>query len=272
MIQLGLHNEVESNSLVLLMLNNVVRYSNDLNKINFSSLKKQEQNLLFEILFRINDHGTAPVSFTVMQIKNMLFKNNTLAEVTSLVKSLKAHFFSLNFTQQLDDGEYEVYCTMNLFSVMDIEIDKKTKNLKMLTLQVAEPFAYIVNELTDNFTRFERAEFVMLQSKYSKSLFRLLKHYQTNGLAQFNWDEFLVLMGIPKSYQLSDIERRILKPSVKELNRFSDQADMFKDLSSHGVDHPAFRNLVYEKVRSKSGKGRRVVAIRFMFDLELVLP
>ncbi len=254
------------------MSNKVVRYSNDLNKINLSSLKEQEQNLLFEILLRINDHGTAPMSFTVMQLKNMIFKNNTLSEVTSLVKSLKDHFFSLNFTQLLDDGEREVYRTMNLFSVMEIEIDKKTKNLKMLTLQVAEPFAYIINELTGNFTRFELAEFVMLQSKYSKTLFRLLKQYRTSGWAQFNWEDFLVLMGIPKSYQISDIEKRILKPVVKELNWDGGQADMFKDLSSHGVDHPAFRNLVYEKVRSKSGKGRKVIAIRFMFDPENALP
>ncbi|MEE6591683.1 replication initiation protein, partial [Campylobacter coli] len=66
-----------------------------------------------------------------------------------------------------------------------------------ITLKINPDFAYLVNQLTTNFTAFELEEFIALSGKYAKTLYRLLKQFRTTGKAYFEWDEFCKVMDIP---------------------------------------------------------------------------
>ncbi len=56
----------------------------------------------------------------------------------------------------------------------------------------------------NDFTRFELAEFVELEGKYTKTLYRLLKQYRQKGLMMMDWQKFKEIMDIPKAFLTKD--------------------------------------------------------------------
>ncbi|WP_162166970.1 replication initiation protein, partial [Campylobacter fetus] len=81
-----------------------------------------------------------------------------------------------------------------------------------------------LNNLETGFTAFELAEFSSLSSKYTQTLYRLLKQFKSTGYRSIKWAEFIEIMDIPTSYRMFDIERQILNPAIAELTQ---EADIF---------------------------------------------
>lgn len=102
-----------------------------------------------------------------------------------------------------------------LFPMFDINLENQT-----LTVRVNEEFKFILNNLVKNFTRFELKDFIGLQSKYSKTLFRLLKQFKTTGNYEVTLNDFIAKMDIPKSYRIKDITDKIINPTLKELQNY----------------------------------------------------
>jgi hypothetical protein len=76
-------------------------------------------------------------------------------------------------------------------------------------------------------------------------------------------------MQVPKSYQMTHIDNKIIKPSIKELTWDNGQPDMLTDY--RGADRPCFKNLSVEKIKGKGrGRGGAVVALKFTWEPELV--
>lgn len=127
-------------------------------------------------------------------------------------------------------------------------------------MQVNPQFEYILNQLTANFTAFELSEFIALSGKYTKTLYRLLKQYRTTGKAYFEWEEFCRIMDIPEKFAMCDIDKRILKPAIKELSKERNLFDQVR---------VPFKNLAYEKEKAKGrGRGGKVSGITFTFKPE----
>ena len=117
----------------------------------------------------------------------------------------------------------------------------------MINVGVNEKFKYILNEITQNFTKFELEEFTSIRSSYAKTAYRQLKRFRKTGYAIFTIDQFRELLCIPKSYQISHITDNILKPIQSELSQY-------------------FRSLKIKKVKAK---GRRTIThIEFTFQGE----
>ena len=256
----------------------VVAYSNDLKQISLGTLNEQEQNLLFSLLVRLKDKGHAPVVFSNTDLAKMVVKNYTAKELTKLVLSLRDHFFKLDFTQIIPQGDGgRVLKTINLFKTMEIKLDSD-EEISILTLEVNEHFEYILSKLKSNFTKFELANFLVLKGKYSKTLFRLLTQYKNMGKAYkqpvnsitFDWKNFKELMGIPKSsiYTTARIEKQILEPAIGEISWT--QIDILTNYN--GVEFPYFINLQYKKIKKNpTKKTSPVVKIEFTWDRDDLL-
>ncbi|HDX6325275.1 TPA: replication initiation protein, partial [Campylobacter fetus subsp. venerealis] len=127
---------------------------------------------------------------------------------------------------------------------------------KTLQASISPKFLYILNNFeSGNFTMFELAEFSSLSSKYTQTLYRLLKQYKTTGYLTIKWADFIEIMDIPKSYPIGMIDSRVLKPAIAELTQ---EADIFNQ------NNPIFKKLIYKKIRGK-GRGRPVESIEFYF-------
>lgn len=252
------------------MATKIVTVSNDFNQVALGSLREQEQNLFFSILVKLKNKRHEPVIFTPFELNSMLSKHYTETQLTTFVKDLKEHFFKLDFRTEFyyeNGGVAEE--SINLFKRMRIEYtDEKKTTVKSLLIEVNEQFEYMLNALKANFTSFELASFLTLNSKYSKTLFRLLKQYKTTGSAYFEWSKFKELMGVPtaKKYDFYTIEQKIIKPCVKDLSW--NQLDLFKNYN--GYEKPFFEELTYKKIKKNPhGKTSPIVAIEFSFKPQI---
>lgn len=121
------------------------------------------------------------------------------------------------------------------------------KSEKYLEISTSPRLIHILNSITADFTKFELEEIVSLKSSYSKNMFRLLKQYKHTGFLKFKIEDFRARLDIPQSYQMNDINKRVLKPIINELGHL-------------------FPNLHINKV--KATKGRKMAYIEFVFEPE----
>ncbi len=121
------------------------------------------------------------------------------------------------------------------------------KEKETVTVKVNEDFKWVLNELA-NWTTFELSEFVSIKGSYVKEIYRRAKQFRMNGYWIVEMDEFNRLLVIPKSYRMSDINKVVLTPTTDELRKI-------------------WPNFKIQKKYGK-GRGRPVVALKFVFDKE----
>ncbi|BDB65810.1 replication initiation protein (plasmid) [Helicobacter cinaedi] len=243
------------------MSNVIVKYHNDLNKIQLPSFTEQEQNMLFSILAKVKDAENGKIRLFTEDI--LTNKVESSEYFTAVMDSLKNKFFKASFRQIVETRTEIIDSHFHLFNTMDIHYQKKDPNdmhdnskiFCYMDLQVNPRFAYLINELTANFTRFELTEFISLSGKYTKTLYRLLKQYRNTGYMRTEWREFMRIMDIPYTRQ-TDIDQFILKPALKELTKPRNLFD---------IERVPFKNLSYKKI--KKG-GNKISEIEFRFDID----
>lgn len=248
-------------------MKDIVKYHNDFNKITLPNFTAQEQNILMGIICKIKDRNCEKITFTPQELLELATKNLTNIELGEIVSILGDKFFKADFKILLKDEEKQIYksARFSLFTEFYISShDKQLKDIISVELAVNPRFAYLINELTANFTSFELKEFIGLNSKYAKTLYRLLKQFRSSGKCTIysnKWQEFREYMGIPQSYQICDIDKKVLKPTLQEL---SAERDLFNNKA------PIFENLTYKKIKDPKGRGRggKVVGIEFYFTPE----
>lgn len=237
------------------MSNLAVKYDNKMNLLSFKELEKIEANLFFSIVARLKEKGTESVTLNFSEITEFLDKNLTTKELAKMLDRGVGKIVqtAIRWRIETETERKTIYFTLfNEFEINDIN--------KTLKASISPKFLYILNNFENgNFTMFELAEFSSLSSKYTQTLYRLLKQFRTTGYLTIKWADFIEIMDIPKSYSMGDIDKQILKPSIKELTQ---EADIFNQ------SNPIFKKLIYKKIRGK-GRGRPVERIEFYFMPEI---
>ncbi|ARJ57098.1 replication initiation protein [Campylobacter cuniculorum] len=157
-----------------------------------------------------------------------------------------------------DEGKGEI----KIFQFFDVIIVDNFKEILKLKIN---PYAYFILSKFNNFMSFDMNEFCSFENKYTKTLFRLLKQYE-NGVSEtgadnlnkksiyMNKDEFQKFIDNSNNYNYNvyDLEKKTIKPSIKELN-----------LGSY-----SFKNVDYERIYAdnKNTKMRKVKGFRFIFE------
>lgn len=246
-------------------MNEIVKHHNDFNKLSLGNFSELEQNLLFGILTNCQNKSIVDIEIQADDLKRFVDRTNaTQEQLFKLVDDLATNFFKLDFTRikECPDGskEKEIYNLFSRFTMKYYGKNDKDPNarLEKIILRVNSDFAYLINELTGDFTQYELEEFLYLRGKYSKSLYRLLKGTRTTGYYIKKWQDFKDLMGIPESMSASMIETRILKPCVEKLS---------ETIKTHLFDaRIPFENLKYKLKKESSKRGKsQVTHIEFYF-------
>ncbi len=225
-------------------------YHNNTNKVNLGKLSEREANLLFAIFQKLKDQGNTLIRFEPQDLKRMLnidISNERLSEVVvKLWDSIKtADFWKISETETSIIQENYM-----LFSRCKIELNKPSKDLKYLEVQLNDSYHYLLNNLgMGQYTSFNLLEFQRVRGKYAKTLYRLLKQYKSTGILSVEWDQFRELLDIPKEYKMENIDQKVLTPSLKELRKI----------------YP-FEHLSYKKERRNSHDRRKVTHIDFYFE------
>ncbi|EEC1778087.1 replication initiation protein [Campylobacter jejuni] len=248
-------------------MSDIVKYHNDFNKIQLPSFTEQEQNLLCGIISKIRENPiNQSIKLTPQELIKFSTQNFTNKALGDMLFILRNKFFKADFMILIEDKERDFIGKeiINLFESFKLWYDKKDtefKHLLEIELKVNPRFEYIVNEVTKNFTGFKLEEFIALNGKYTKTLYRLLKQFRTTGKAYFEWEEFKRIMDIPEDYEIHNIDKWILKPALKELTKERNLFDQIR---------VPFKNLAYEKEKQKGtrGRGGKVIGITFTFKPE----
>ena len=196
----------------------LVMYHNNFHKMNISKLGSLENNLLFSIFKRLS--YTDDIVFTIDDLTRMTHmnnKDNRNIRTQAITENLYKDFFSLNF--KIIYPRRISY--IHMFSTMSLDYEDDTnQKLVSLTIRVNPDLKYLLQDIKKQFTAFDLIQFKKLNSKYSKTLFRMLTQYSSTGTWRINFKEFKELLGIPETYKFKEINAFVLKPSVEEVSQF----------------------------------------------------
>lgn len=190
-------------------MNEIVKYDNYMNNLSFKGFTTTDLNFLMFLCNKLRDKDISEitVSFEELRVK-------TGYKQTSINKFV-------NDLERMNKKLMEITCRLKteskiimfvLFPTFEIDIENQ-----QLVVSVNPKFKFILNELIKNFTRVELHEFVVLESKYTKNLYRLLKQYRSTGHYEVDIEKFRNVMDIPESYTNRDVMSKVINISLKEL-------------------------------------------------------
>jgi len=214
-------------------------YKNELNTVPFRKFNSTEMDLFFAICSQMRNKGTSKVRYSFEELKTL--SKYTATSIEKFVNDLD-QTYSKMLALNIANDENGVLHRFVLFNEFIID-----RNQKFVEIETNKKFEYIINEISGSFTKFELEEFTELRSSYSKTAFRLLKQFRQTGFWKVSIFDFRELLDIPISYQLSDIDKKVFKPIIKELS-------------------PIFKNLQIKKIKAK--KSNKIEYIEFRFKAE----
>ena len=213
-----------------------VRYKNELNLVPMRNFDSVEMNLFFSICAKMKDKGLSKVQFTFEDLRELsAYKPTSIKRFSDDLEAVYNKMLQLTYRTE-EAGIREKFV---LFTGYRIDENNQT-----VDISVNPELAYIVNELSSEFTKFELQEFTGIRSSYAKTMYRLLKQYRSTGFYKVKIEDFREILSIPNSYQMSDIDKQVLKPIKNELSEF-------------------FDSLKIKKIKAR--KGNRIAMIEFRF-------
>lgn len=219
--------------------NNIVKYHNDLNLVQFKDFTTRELNLFYSICAVMRDQDENTITFTFDYLKSLAqieVQNKT--EFVELTKRMYNKLINLKFEYE-DEHKFVKFVLFTAFTV--------EKNEEIVSVKVNPDFKYILNNITSNFTRFELQEYNSLKSKYSKEAYRYIKRFRTTGMWKVDLESFKRIMGLPSEYETRFINRDVISVIESELSSI-------------------IKGLKIEKYR----KGRSIIGYIFTFKKEAI--
>ena len=224
-----------------------IAYKNDLNAINLNGLSETQMNIFFTLLERLQYSQDNTIKIEL----NELYELAQIPLSTEFRKSILERLKVLqNYTFMYDPSPTK---TAQLVILPYLEIDSEQKIIKA---EVMPQFKerYLTSDFgKGKWTKYDLMEFVYLPSTYTKTIYRFLKQWRTQGKWEISYNDFKDILGIPHSYQASDIDKQIIKPSIKVLSEMTH--------TLFDTERTPFENLKCEKIKN----GRKIETLIFRF-------
>lgn len=223
------------------MTGETVIYRNEMNLVPLRKFTPIEIDLFFAMCNKLKEQDTNKLKLSFGELKNLSNYSHEQRNIQRFINDLENVYTKiLELTYRYEDEK-----KIKRFVLFHhYEIDKEERYLEIAT---NPRFRYILNNMTQDFTKFELRELTRLKSSYSKNAFRLLKQFKHTGYVVFTIEDFKSRFDIPKSYRMTDINKNVLAPIVNELGK-------------------VFSDLKVNKIRAK--KGRKIEKIEFTFTPE----
>ena len=223
-------------------MNEIVKYHKDFeNKLVLKNFTASELNFLMAICTKVRDKKEEEIMFTFNELKNI--SNWTNKNDKDFIRSLEMTNKKLIELTFRFENEKEIIMFV-LFPTFHIDKDEKT-----LKVAVNTKFAYLLNNLSNNFNWYQLKDFTSLKSKYSKLLYKELMLFKDTGYRIFKIEDFRKKLDIPEKYRMTHINQYVLKPIKEDLEH-------------------TFSNFEIVKIKN----GREIAQIRFNFTYGNIKP
>lgn len=232
----------------------IVKYNSDLNtKVFLKNFNALNLNAFITLVALAREKGleTIVIPFAMLK-KSMDYTSNN----------------EENFIKVLRETNRKI-----LNSVCEIETDEKieqfvfftsfviSKKNRTLTIKVNEDYMYILNDF-NRFTEFGLNNFIKLNSKYVKILYKELMQFKKTGKMFLKMEDFRKKLDIPNTLNFAKIKERILLPSLQEFS-FLFRKYRIVVIYSNGDEVEITENMV-----DKRGDKRKVTNINFYFSIQ----
>ncbi|MGK3451155.1 replication initiation protein, partial [Escherichia coli] len=175
---------------------------------------------------KMKDKGLSKVQFTFEDLRDLsAYKPTSIKRFSDDLEAVYNKMLQLTYRTE-EAGIREKFV---LFTGYRIDENNQT-----VDISVNPELAYIINELSTEFTKFELQEFTGIRSSYAKTMYRLLKQYRSTGFYKVKIEDFREILAIPNSYQMSDIDKQVLKPIKNELSTYFDDLKVIKHKARKG--------------------------------------
>lgn len=192
--------------------NDIVKYNNDLNKLNMANLKEKELELFYAICCELKDRGTDEITIDITDFKKEFNISNKIDKkrFKEYIKSVHKKFAEMKYTFETEK-EIE---TIIFFKKFKTNIEDNT-----MIISVNKEYSYILNNIVQYYTQFSFKEYQSLKSKYSKILMPRLAQWNGAKKVEFEKEELFDILGVSENYRVktSNFNDKILKPIKKEL-------------------------------------------------------
>ena len=192
----------------------IVKYSNELNRLNMSDLKEKELELFYAICCQLKNRGTDEIVIDITDFKKAFNISNKIDKkrFKEYIKSVHKKFGELKHTIETENE----IITVIFFKKFVTNIKENT-----MIISVNKEYSYILNNIVQYYTQFSFKEYQSLKSKYSKILMPRLAQWNSVRKKEFTKEELFELLGATKSYKndISSFNKRILKPVISELEK-----------------------------------------------------
>ena len=223
-------------------MNEIVKYHKDFeNKLVLKNFTASELNFLMAICTKVRDKKEEEIMFTFNELKNI--SNWTNKNDKDFIRSLEMTNKKLIELTFRFENEKEIIMFV-LFPTFHIDKDEKT-----LKVAVNTKFAYLLNNLSNNFNWYQLKDFTSLKSKYSKLLYKELMLFKDTGYRIFKIEDFRKKLDIPEKYRMTHINQYVLKPIKEDLEHI-------------------FSNFEIVKIKN----GREIAQVRFNFTYGNIKP
>ena len=223
---------INKSSLIFYKGEMMIKYHNNLNKIALKGFNQRELGIFFAICSIMKEKGIQELEITFSELEKIVgisFKDKS--ELVDYIRNMSRKLLDL----KIESSENGVFINFVLFRTLITDT-----NTEKLTIRVNEDFSYILNDLTKHFTLFELKDFNQLNSIYAKHLYRLLKQFKYTGMFRIEISEFRRLFDIPMSYRMTDINRRVLTPAMKEVSQFFTSLSLIKEKEGKNIKYLKF--------------------------------
>lgn len=213
----------------------IVKYHNELNKLNISNLKEKELELFYAICCQLRDIGTTEIIIDIASFKKEFNISNKIDKkrFKEYIKSVHKKFSEFKYTLETED-EIE---TIIFFKKFKTNIENNT-----MIISVNQEYSHILNNLVQCYTQFSFLEYQSLKSKYSKILMPRLSQWNSIKAVEFKKEELFEILGVPESckVKISNFNIKILKPIKEELSKI-------------------FYNLKVKPIKNKNGSSKNEI-------------
>lgn len=229
----------------------ILKYHNDINKIAFNGFNEKEIDVLFTLMLKARDTECKKIILSYLEINSIIGEEHNRARLTSYIRGVSKKIKGIIQEVILPNGNIKIF---GLFD--SILIDVVNKNVEF---SINKDFKYMLNDLISNFTYFDLKDLVSLKGNYAKTLFRLLKQWETTKEYDVKIEDFRKIMGIPETYEMKNIRQKVLKPCIAELEKYFNKLALRELKNGRSVESLKF---TWKKKRESKKKIEHIEGIK----------
>ena len=224
-------------------MNEIVKYHNNFNSVALKNFNGVEIDLLMAICSKLKNEDINEIKLEFSDLRRMVnYKHRGELRFIQNLEQMYKKLLNLSIRIETEDK------ITNFILFTKYEILKKQK---IIIIKINEEFKFLLNKLINNFTRFELNEFISLKSNYSKEIYRRLKQFKNTGIWKIKMNNFRELLNIPEKYRMSEIDKKVLKISMEELNKYFNNFKIIKIKKGRKIEFLEFKFVPEKKYNEK---------------------